>query len=188
MKKVKVTIEGTSPLLMNQYNVEAEIERQSGTKRISKRYDPKEEAEKAAYFSSKGKRELIIPAGVIYASILNASSFHKIGKRSAKAILAGSLRIQDLEGGEEIKLGTDKYEIDTRPVVIQRNRVLKSRARLDKWKATFYIIYNERLVADPKVIKTVLEEAGLRIGLMDFRPVKSGWYGCFEITEWKEPK
>jgi len=36
MKTVKVTIEGSSPLLMNQYNVEAELERQKGTKRVNK--------------------------------------------------------------------------------------------------------------------------------------------------------
>jgi len=186
MKTVKVTIEGSSPLLMNQYNVEAELERQKGTKRVNKIYDAKEEAEKAAYFSSKGKKELIIPAGVLYAAILNASSFHKVGKRSAKAILAGSLRIQDETDGEEIKLGTAEYTIDTRPVVINRARVLKSRARMDKWKATFKIVYNDKLIADPAVIRTVLEEAGLRIGLMDFRPARGGWYGCFNITNWKE--
>lgn len=187
MKKINVTIEGTSPLLMNRYNVEAELARQKG-KRINKTYDPKEEAEKAAYFSTKGKRELIIPSGIIYAALLNASSFHKIGRRSAKSILAGSLRIQDLNGGEEISLGTDKFEIDTRPVVIQRARVLKSRARLDKWKATFEITFNEDLIADAEIIKTVLKEAGLRIGLMDFRPAKSGWYGCFAVTGWKAEK
>lgn len=187
MKEIKVSIEGTSPLLMNQYNVEAELERQKG-KRINKKYDPKEEAENAAYFSSKGKKELIIPSRVLYAAILNASSFHKIGKRSAKAILAGSLRIFDVDGGEEIGLGTNKYEIDTRPVVIQRNRVLKSRARLDKWKATFKIVFNEQLIAEPEIIRTVLKEAGLRIGLMDFRPARSGWYGCFDVTDWKAEK
>lgn len=185
MKKVRVTIEGTSPLLMNRYNVEAELARQKG-KRITKTYDPKEEAEKAAYFSAKGKKELIIPSGILYAALLNASSFHKIGRRSAKSILAGSLRFQDLKGGEEISLGTNKYEVDTRPVVIQRARVLKSRARLDKWKASFEIIYNEDLIADAEIIKTVLKEAGLRIGLMDFRPAKSGWYGCFQVTSWKK--
>ena len=40
----------TSPLLMNQYNVQAELDRQKG-KRINKAYDPTEEAEKAANFT-----------------------------------------------------------------------------------------------------------------------------------------
>lgn len=187
MKKINVTITGTSSLLMNKYNIEAELERQKGH-RTTKTYDPKEEAEKAAYWSSKGKKELIIPSGVLYAAILGASSFHKIGKRSAKAILAGSLRVQGMDGSEEVGLGTDKYEIDTRPVVIQRNRVLKSRAKLTEWTANFQIIYNEDLITDPEIIKTVLIEAGLRIGIMDFRPSRSGYFGTFDVTKFKAEK
>jgi len=187
MKKINVSIMGTSSLLMNRYNIEAELERQKGH-RTTKIYDPAIEAEKAAYWKTKGKKELMIPAGVLYAAILGASSFHKIGKRSAKAILAGSLRIQGIDGSEEIGLGTAEYEIDTRPVVIQRNRVLKSRAKLPKWEATFQVIYNEDLVTDPEIIKTVLTEAGLRIGIMDFRPSRSGYFGTFEVTKFKPEK
>lgn len=178
MKTIKIEIEGTSPLLMNKYNVEAELERQKG-KRITKTYDPKEESEKSAYWGTGKNKELIIPSEVLYASILNASSFHRIGKRSAKSILAGSIKVEPME----ISLGTNKYVIDTRPVVIQRARVLKSRARLDKWKVTFTIVYSEQLIADPQIIKTVLEEAGQRIGIMDFRPQKAGMFGCFKITK-----
>lgn len=180
MKKITVTIEGTTPLLMNRYNVEAELQRQKG-KRITKTYDPTEEAEKSAYWSSGKKKELIIPSEVLYASILNASSFHKIGKRSARSILAGSIRVEPME----ISLDTNKYEIDTRPVVIQRARVLKSRARLDKWKATFEIVYSENLIADAQIIETVLSEAGERIGIMDFRPQKGGPYGTFRIIKFE---
>lgn len=177
MKTIKIEIEGTSPLLMNRYNVEDELERQKG-KRITKTYDPKVESKKSAYWSKDGKT-LVIPCMCLYASLLNASSFHKINRRSAKSILAGSLRITP----DEISLGTNKYEIDTRPVVIQRARVLKSRAILNKWKAEFNIVYNDKLISDPTIIKTVLEEAGMRIGIMDFRPNKGGFYGCFKVKK-----
>lgn len=178
-KKITVTIKGLSPLLMNKYNVEAELERQKG-KRITKTYEPSEEAEKSAYWATTGKKkDLIIPSEVIYASMMRASSFHKIGKRSAKAILAGSIKIEPFE----ISLNTDKYVIDTRPVVIGRARVLKSRAKLNEWEATFNIVYNADQVADPQVIRTVIDEAGQRIGIMDFRPSKSGPFGTFTVTK-----
>ncbi len=183
MQKIYVKIKGTSPLLMNRYH----IERQIGKKqtRIIQSYDPEEEADNAAYWSSTGKKELIIPTGVIYASMLNASSFHKINKRSAKSVLAGAIRIQGLDGTEEIKLGTDKYAIDTRGVVIQRARVAKSRARLDKWEAEFYIVFNEALIGNHEILNTVLIEAGQRIGIMDFRPNKSGWFGTFDVEDFE---
>ncbi len=179
MKTIKVSIEGTSPILMNKYNVQAELDRQKGV-RTTKHYDPEIEAEKSAYWD-ESKKTLIIPSEVLYASLLNASSFHKIGRRSAKSILAGSIRVEPMQ----VSLGTNKYEIDTRPVVIQRNRVLKSRAKLTKWKATFEIVYNENLIANPEIVRTVLEEAGQRIGIFDFRPQKGGPYGTFKITSFK---
>ena len=178
MIAIQVEIEGTTPLLMNKYNMEAELSRQKG-KRITKTYDVNVESEKGAYWGSGKKKELIIPSEVLYASILNASSFHKINRRSAKSILAGSIRVEPME----ISLGTSKYVVDIRPVVIQRARVIKGRARLDKWKASFQITYNEKLIGDPEIIRTVLEEAGQRIGIMDFRPQKGGQYGTFKITK-----
>lgn len=180
MKTIDVTIKGTSPLLMNKYNVQGELDRQKG-RRTTKSYDPVEDAENGAYWSSgdKKKRTLIIPSVAMYAAILNASSFYKIAKRSAKSILAGSIKIEPMD----ISLGTDKYEVDIRPVVIQRNKVLKGRARLDEWEASFKIVYNELLIADPTIIKDILADAGMRIGLLDYRPAKSGPMGCFEVTK-----
>jgi len=184
MKTINVEIKGTSPLLMNKYNIEAELDRQKG-RRTTKKYVAEEEAEKGAYWMSHTKKkELMIPAIVLYASLLNASSFYRIAKRSAKSILAGSIKIEPMEIG----LGTDKYQLDIRPVVIQRNKVLKGRARLDEWKASFKIIYDERLIADPTIIKDVLTDAGMRIGICDFRPSKGGPYGCFEVLKFEVPK
>jgi hypothetical protein len=178
MKKVEVEIEGLTPLLMNRYNIDAQLAKDKG-RRISQTYDPDEEAEKAAYWSSTGKKVLVCPSEIIYSCILNASSFHKIGKRSAKTILAGSIRIEPAE----ISFGTSEYTVDTRAVVIQRSRVPKSRARLNEWKLKFNIIYNENQIPDPQPIRTVLEEAGQRIGIMDYRPQKSGSFGTFKVTK-----
>ena len=181
MKTIKVSIEGTSPLLMNRYNVERELQRMKGIRNLNKSYDSEVEAEQAAYWTTSGKKELCIPANCLYTSLLNASSFHKIGKRSAKGILAGSIRVLP----DEIKLGTSKYEIDTRPVVIARSRVLKSRAKLNTWKCSFDLAYNEKLITSPQVIKEILSEAGERVGLLDFRPQKGGWFGTFKITKFQ---
>ncbi len=183
MKTINVEIEGTAPLLMNKYNIEVQLQQQAG-RRITTRYIPKEEAEKSAYWGSGKKKELIIPSNIIYASILNASSFHKVNRRSAKTILAGSIRIEPAE----ISLSTANYEIDTRAVVIQRNRVPKSRARLDKWKVCFKIVYNEKVVGNPAILRAVLTEAGERIGIMDYRPQKGGPYGTFKVIKFVEEK
>ena len=181
MKKIDIEIEGTAPLLMNKYNLQGQLDQQKG-RRMGKTYEPTDEANKSAYWGTGKKKELIIPSEVMYASILCASSFHRVNKRSAKSVLAGSIKVEPFE----ISLGTDKYEIDLRAVVIQRARVPKARARLDKWKANFQIVYNEKLIADSEVIRAVLIEAGERIGIMDFRPSKGGPYGTFKVTKFED--
>lgn len=184
MKTIKVKIKGRTPLLMSRYNIEEQLARKVG-RATTKTYDIDEEAENSAYWKSTGKKkELMIPAQCIYSSMLNASSFHKIGKRSARSILAGSIRIEP----EEIGLGTAKYVKDIRAVVIQKARVPKSRAKVEKWEVEFDIIYNEKLIADAQIIKTILEQAGERIGLMDYRPAKSGYFGTFEVVQFNPEK
>ncbi len=184
MQKILCKITGTSPLLMNRYNIEKQLDSKK-MKRVIVQHIPEVEAEEAAYWSSTGKRELVIPTGVIYAALLNASSFHKINKRSARTILAGAMRVVALDGSEEIRLGTDKYIIDTRGVVINKARVPKSRAKLEKWGAEFYIVFNDNLIPNAEHIQPVLEEAGQRIGIMDFRPNRSGWFGTFEVDKFQ---
>ena len=78
MKKIKVQIKGISPLLTN--SPKAMIDEALGAemKLKTKKYDPKEEAEKVAYRTKDNK--LFVPSTAVRASMINASSFKKIGK------------------------------------------------------------------------------------------------------------
>ncbi len=87
---------------------------------------------------------------------------------------------------QEIGLGTKKYDIDLRTVVIQKARVVKARPTLKNWKVKFTLTYDDTLIAGSDMIKPILEEAGKRVGILDFRPAKLGNFGMFEVTQWKE--
>ena len=69
----------------------------------------------------------------------------------------------------------------TVPVVIQRNRVMKTRAMFDEWAVTFRLDTDPELV-DATQLAAWLDIAGRRIGLGDWRPEKSGKYGRFETV------
>ena len=180
MKKIECEITGQTPLLMN--SPKWMLEEQDTTTIKTQKRDKKEEAEKVAY--RKKNDELYIPAAAIKGCILDASSFIKFGKFSAKPIIAGNVRIEP----EEIGLGVKTYDIDIRTVVIQRNRVPKARPRLEKWKVKFDIIYDEEMIPDPAVLKKVLEDGGKRVGVLDFRPKKSGNFGTFKVTKFTPKK
>lgn len=177
MKTINVELKGDALLM---HSPKAMLEPQKKTREKMKVYDPEIEAEKGAYRTSKG--ELYVPAEALKASILRATLFRKAeGKKiSLKPLVAAGVLIQPLQ----IILNKQKYEIDLRTVVIQRQRIVRARPLINDWAIKFNIIYDENLISSD-VIQTCLEDAGLRIGLLDFRPEKGGSFGTFKITKFE---
>lgn len=78
-----------------------------------------------------------------------------------------------------------EWEIDRRPVVIQRARVTRSRPMFKKWALSFTAEIDEDEL--PKsVLNEILEYAGRRVGIGDFRPDKGGPFGRFIVTTFEE--
>ena len=176
MKKILVEISGDKLLMNSPLSM---LFPKEALKSKTKAYDPVIEAEKLAYRMKDGY--LYIPSTAIKGTLLNASSYKKAGKYALKPIIASAVRIEP----EQISLGTKKYELDIRTVVIQRSRVPKARPVLKDWKAKFTLIYDEDMIPSGDVeLRPILEEAGKRVGILDYRPQKSGDFGVFTVTKW----
>lgn len=181
-KKIHITLIGLYPgLLMNAFSVERYKEQRK--QKLKKReYDPTEEARNSAYMAEiDGKNQLYIPAFNVYTMILKACSGHKIGKRAARGVLAGLMKVMP----DKIPLGTDKYEIDERGVTIQRARVIRARAHLPEWELNFTILYASDILLNPYIIQEILEEASYRVGLGDYRPEHSGPFGTYTVSRFE---
>ena len=90
---------------------------------------PEEQAELAAYRVPK-TRELCIPSTAMQRALVGGAAYSKgKGRASLQKPAAACLLVTEAY----LLLGTDKYEIDTRPVVIPatKGRVLRHRPRLD---------------------------------------------------------
>lgn len=179
MKKIQVKLKGITPLLMNSPKSMIEEAMNSDMKTSTKKHDFEASAEKLAYKTDKGK--LYVPAEAIKGSLIGAASWKKIGKFTAKPIIAGGVFIPE----PELILDKQKYELDYRTVVIQKARVVKARPMVRDWTLDFEILYNENLIPDETIIKELLIESGQRVGILDFRPQKMGSFGMFEVEEFK---
>jgi hypothetical protein len=177
MKEIRVELEGITPLLMN--SPKAMLEPTKAVKNRLEKYNPEVEAEKATYRNEAGK--LYVPSTAIKGTMINASSFKKSGKYAARSIIAGGVKVKETE----IPISPQKYEIDLRTVVIQRQRVVKARPKFPVWKLNFTLVYNEEIIGDVNLIRSILDDAGQRIGLLDFRPQKSGEFGQFKVTKFE---
>lgn len=175
--KIKIGIKGLTPLLMNRLVIEDLVKK---TTKSTGNYDLNEAARKSAYITGEGKREtLYIPSEAVYRCLLNMAKYYKTGKFKANRILAGTIRIEP----EKILLNRMDYEVDVRPVVIQRARVLRARAKLLEWRADFEIVYDKTTIEDPAFIKDILNDAGMKSGLLDYRPERGGSFGTFTVDK-----
>jgi len=176
-KKIDVEIRGLTPLLMNRLNPES---LKSKSRMRMEQYSTKGDAEKSAYMAViDGKRQLYIPQEALYSMIINTAKQYRVRRMALSNLLAGTMHVEP----EKVPLGTDKYEVDERAVVIQNQRVLKGRAKLPKWSAKFQLVYDSRRLPDniEATLKEILEDAGTRMGLLDYRPQHKGWFGTFAV-------
>lgn len=184
-KKLSVEIEGLTPLLMNRLNPES---LKTKSKAKLQEYSTESDAAKSAYMAKDedGKDFLYIPQEAVQSMIIKTAGQYKIKRTSLSSLLAGTMRVEPAK----ISLGTDKYEVDERAVVIQNQRVLKGRARIPVgWKVRFQLVYNTKYlpVGIEATLKEIMEDAGVRMGLLDYRPQHKGWFGTFQVTSFKLP-
>ena len=66
--------------------------------------------------------------------------------------------------------------------MVQRSRLLRTRAKFDDWQCVFVVGTDPELV-DQQQLERWIKIAGTRVGLGDWRPEKSGQYGRFDIVK-----
>jgi hypothetical protein len=71
------------------------------------------------------------------------------------------------------------WQVDIRPVVIQRSRILRARPRFDEWELEFEVINKEPTMIPQERLELILKDAGKHYGLGDFRPE----FGLFEVEK-----
>lgn len=184
MKTINVELTGISPLLINRFKEQDEIP--AGLTKGKKDYGtPRHQAEQTPYFDAKTKK-LWIPSSWIMGTINTIASDYKLtgSRKSLKSVSGGAV----VPCEEKIYFQEDykvkNIEVDSRPVVIQRARIMRHRARLEKWSLNFNLEVDETIIPVDQ-LHQVLNDSGRRAGLGDFRPPKGGPFGRFNVTKWK---
>jgi len=185
MKTYNISIEGTSPLLMNRPN-QLDIGDKSKTSKRETQ-TPKEIAEGKVYFDSE--ENIYLPATWFQGAIVEAGKKKKMmGKGSAKAtyskVCGSSVEINPFE--IELK---EKWEVFSILAVnpTTKGKNVLHRPLFKKWKVDFEVTFDEEDIEVP-VMKEIFDIAGRSVGVGDWRPSKKGRFGKFQVTSWKEKK
>lgn len=144
---------------------------------------PEEEAKAGRYIDEDGN--FYVPAAAIRKSIVEGGKGRRVGRVSAKMILSAGLfaaeercPLLDAKTGKPMK-GT-AYKIDTRRVVIPKvGGIMRSRPRISNWM--FRVPLEVDALIPDKLILDAGAIAGRIVGVLDFRPARSGPFGRYKI-------
>jgi len=180
-EKIKVQIEGTTPLLFNRFRdmqIEGKSKKRTGAMAES-------DIEDKLYLVDE---KICLPAVYLKNCISEASKQFKIvgkGKSTYSKLVASTVDIEPFM----IELNAGKYEVFRISAVnpMTRGRMMTERPKFNKWKAEFEIILNDPAVPI-SVINEILEHAGKYVGIGDWRPQTKGMFGKFLISSFKTQK
>ena len=193
MEIVKVEIQGTSPLLMNKFTDAAALAVSGNTSAVltGNKGTPREQAEKKLYLDEHGV--LHLPGPNIFRAIIDAGAFHKAGRTKIttqkSSLVPAAVAIVELACPIAGPDGDPKWEVDSRGVVIPSTggRVMAHRPRLDAWRVSFTLEIDTSMFA-VQLVRQLVDDAGKRIGLGDFRPARKGPFGRFVVIKWEVEK
>lgn len=171
---IRCKITGLSPILMHAYPL-APVE-------ALEKKTPEEQAEVAAYRIPGDHKELYIPGTALQRALVAGAAFSKgKGRATLAKPAAACLLVQE----QYLGLGTNKYELDARAVVMPatKGRVVRYRPRLDEWSVAFTLQYDDTLLS-AKQVRAIVDDTGKNVGVLDFRPEKKGPFGRFVVTAW----
>lgn len=187
MKGIKVGITGISPLLLHRITME-EMERSNNpvSVRANGKDSPREAAAVRLYLGQDGKTP-VIPQPNLFRCIVDAGIYFKNGK--SKITTAKSSLVPACVGIEELEFpikSKHDWQTDSRPVCNPSTggRMLCHRPRFDDWTISFTLTLDESMLPE-KVLREMLDAAGLRVGIGAWRPARKGPFGKFRVDSWK---
>jgi len=183
--KIQCTVTGITPILMNRFTEQEEVAVSSGLRSSIKPHaeTPRMMAMKKLYADDKGN--LFLPGTMIFATIVAAGVYHKLGRRQVTtqktSLIPAGLCVTDLV----CPLGTKHWEVDSRSVVNPKTggRIMCHRPRLDEWATTFTMEVDTNMFGE-KTVRLLVDDAGSKCGLGDYRPARKGPFGRFVVQSW----
>lgn len=194
--ELRIVIEGRTPLIQHNgiagldtssdwAREKAEIIRKKGSNRTEADEKRARQIDTASSIYWDSKARPTVPADQLRTVIEQGARKIRQGPQVREGLVVVAV---EHFAYDENRYGTTEEHLQdttqfTVPVVVQRNRILRTRAMFDlPWSVTFVVDIDPDLV-DEKQLAQWLDIAGRRVGMGDWRPAKSGRYGTFRLKE-----
>lgn len=186
MKTVEITIEGTTPLICNRFTDAAQMAASAGSRlsSVGEKGSPHDQAQQRLYIGHDGKP--MIPQPNLFRCLIDAGQFFKAGKSKITtqktSMIPACVEIEGLELPIEHR---EPWSVDTRAVRIPSTggRILCHRPCFYDWRLSFALGVDTDMLS-LVLMRDIVDAAGKRIGLGDFRPACKGPFGKFVVVKW----
>jgi hypothetical protein len=187
MIQFQVQISGESPLLCNRFTDAAMLKLDGGTSAIASASDkgsPRERASEKVYTDATGRP--VLPGPNVYRSIIDAGRFHKAGKEKITTVKSSLVPAGIWLKEIEIPIVDGQWEVDVRTVVnpATGGRMVAYRPRFDRWSISFTLDVDDKMFGQ-SIVRALVDDAGQKIGVGDFRPARKGPFGRFKVVSWR---
>ena len=186
---ISVRVRGVTPLICNKFTDAAAEASSSGTRGSSLAADrgtPQEVATGKLYIGLNGAP--MIPQPNLLRCLVEGGRFHKAGRTQITTKTTSILySCIDIAGAEIPIINKQPWKVDTRAVRIPSTggRILAHRPMFDDWELAFEVELDTRILGI-KLFRQIVDDAGSRVGLGDYRPATKGPYGRFNVVSWQE--
>lgn len=170
-----VGVKGVAPLLQHRY---ADEKQDDSPKQVAGKRDYSKEAELALYKSPEG--EIYQPSSHIEGAMLKAAANFQIGgrgKKTYKDLFKSAVIVAPFA----IPHKNPKWEVDRRPVIVNRGRIMRERPMFTEWELEFDVQVMDEQIPN-SVVNAILTFAGQYVGIGDYRPK----FGRFIVTKFEE--
>lgn len=187
MKKLHVTLNGTTPLIMHSPKCVNPLHPLAKQMKSLTSKKKKTEADLEAISDLEWEAGvywddnvgLYIPNECLAATFLEGAKMNKNGSTFQKYVQVVdsivSLDIGEVQNYQKMKV--DPRFRDVRSVVVSRARVIRTRPRFNTWRCEFDIMYVDDKI-DLDVITLAIENAGNYVGLCEMRKLGYGRYAA----------
>ena len=186
MKEISVIITGKTPLLCNKFT-DAEQMAASNASRSSISSNsraPQEVAESKLYKDEDGV--IGIPQPNLFRCIIDAGKYFKVGRNNVTTQKSSLIPACVAVSPIFIQLAhKHPWRVDSRPVRIPATggRIVAHRPCFEDWSLAFDVELDEEIMNE-SLFREIVDAAGGRVGLGDFRPDCKGPFGKFVVTRW----
>lgn len=184
---LSIVIQGTTPLLLNRFTDAAQQKATSGTSTslTGDKGSPKEQAEQRLYVGIRGA--LMVPQPNLFRCLIDAGKYFKAGRGKVTTQKSSLIpACVEIHGAELPLQSKEGWSIDTRAVRIPATggRILCHRPCFNDWSIAFNVTIDTDMIGE-KLFREIVDAAGKRVGLGDFRPDCKGPFGKFVVARWE---